>query len=408
SDEIGARLVDVASEWRALLQTERDEIAAAIEAERDIPNPFVFGNPVIEANSNILTARQDIVREIEESILGTNQAPTLLLHGQRRMGKTSILNQLPRLLGPNFLPIIIDFQNPAIGDHLASVLWYLARAITNAWQRRASKLEAVLLPTGKGPNDLAATFNDELQRRSASLHLPDEKSLKSDPFIVFDEWLDQAEWALPADMRVLLCMDEYEHLQSKLMDNQRGLFLDALRHWIQHRQQLVLMFTGSHTFEELGPEWTDRFISAKRVKVSYLNRHEVHLLLTEPAPDFTMTYAPRSLETLQNETNGQPFLTQAVASELVQFLNQEHRKLATPDDVEDAINRALTSAGEYFANVWSSLPGTGKEIMCALASGQTVNQLAGAFAWLRDHDLLYPDGNFSVPMFKRWLKTTQL
>src|SRR5207237_10614056 len=94
SDEIGARLLDVANEWRALLQTERDEIAAAIEAERDIPNPFVFGNPVIEANSNIFTGRQDIVREIEESILGTTQAPIMLLYGHRRMVTPIILHLL--------------------------------------------------------------------------------------------------------------------------------------------------------------------------------------------------------------------------------------------------------------------------------------------------------------------------
>ena len=78
------------------------------------------------------------------------------------------------------------------------------------------------------------------------------------------------------------------------------------------------MFIGAHTFAELGPAWTDRFISARRVRVSFLSPQEVRPLLTHPIPDFEMTYVSGALETLLHCTRGQPFLTQAVAFELVE------------------------------------------------------------------------------------------
>ena len=58
---------------------------------------------------------------------------------------------------------------------------------------------------------------------------------------------------------------------------QRGQMLDYLRHTLQHRPRIMLMFSGAHTFAELGPVWTDRFISARRLRVSFLKRDESSL-----------------------------------------------------------------------------------------------------------------------------------
>ena len=99
---------------------------------------------------------------------------------------------------------------------------------------------------------------------------------------------------MPEGMRALLCLDEYERLQTAVDAGWGAPFLDALRHTIQHRPRIALMFTGSHTFAELGPAWTDRFISARRVRVGLLTRDEVEPLLTRPIPEFDMTYAPQT------------------------------------------------------------------------------------------------------------------
>jgi len=369
------RLLQVVQEWTRLLEAERETIRVQEEVKREIPNPFVFGNPVSETEYNVFTGRQDIVRQLEESVLGAAQAPTLLLHGPRRMGKTSILNQLPRLLGPDFVPAVVDCQNPAVTSSVATMLRYLSRALSASLRRRRVTVESLTVAL-----------------------------LEREPFAVFDEWLDKVERAIPKNISALLCLDEYERLLATLDSGWGGEFLDALRYWFQHRSCVALMFSGVHTFEELGPVWTDRFISARRVRVSFLTRDETFPLLTQPIPKFGLTYAPGALDAIIDATNCQPFLTQAAAFELVQFLNEQQRKEATPDDVEEAIARALVSGGEYFANVWSDAGEGGQAILSGLVKGETPPDFPAARKWLREHDVLNDAGKFAVPMVERWVK----
>lgn len=371
------RMLQAVNEWRGLLDAERDKARALAEASREIPNPFVYGNPVTETEYNVFTGRGDVVKQIEASLLGAAQAPTLLLQGPRRMGKTSILNQLPRLLGPDFAPALVDCQNPAVTGSEATLLRYLSRALSEGLRRKRVVVEA-----------LAA------------------QQLAREPYAVFDEWLEKVERAMPVGMKALLCLDEYERLQRALEAGWGATFLDALRHTFQHRPRVVLMFTGAHTFQELGPAWTDRFVSARRMRVSFLTRADVELLLTKPIPEFDMTYAAGALDTLIAATNCHPFLTQAVAFELVQLLNesqQSERREATPEDVEEAIGRALASGEAYFANVWGDAGAEGQAILSALASGRTPPEFPAASAWLREHDVVGADGDFAVEMLRRWV-----
>lgn len=373
------KLMRRSNQWRLLIEEERENLKNLNEVTYEIPNPFVFGNPVMETEHNLFSGRKDIVRQIEASVLGTRQAPTLLLHGPRRIGKTSILCQLPRLLGPDFAPAVVDCQNPAAVESEVMLLRYLSRALTEGLGLRRVHIQ---------PLTAAA--------------------LEREPFSVFDEWLDAVERQMPERVRVLLCLDEYERLQATLIAGWGGRFLDALRHTLQYRPRMVLMFTGAHTFQELGPEWTDRFISARRVRLSFLTREDVELLLREPIPKFDMTYAPGALDAVIAATNCQPFLTQAVAFELVQLLNERQRKVATLDDVEDAVARALDSGGEYFANVWSDAGEQGQSILRAVAKGESPPAFHAANAWLRDHDVLNNDGDFAVEMVRRWVKIKSL
>lgn len=368
-----SRLLQVANEWRRLLgrESEKDK---SLDAPREIPNPFAYGNPVMETEHNVFTGRRDVVKQIEASLLGAVQAPTLLLQGPRRMGKTSILHQLPRLLGPDFAPAVVDCQHPAVMESAATLLRYLSRALSEGLRRRRVVVDA-----------LAA------------------QQLAQEPYAVFDEWLEQVEQAMPVGMRVLLCLDEYERLKAALEMGWGAPFLDTLRHTFQHRPRVVLMFTGAHTFQELGPAWTDRFVSARRMRVSFLTRADVELLLTKPIPEFDMTYAAGALDALVAATNCHPFLTQAVAFELVQLLNEGQRREATTADVEEAIGRALMSGDAYFVNVWGDAGLEGQAILSALAAGRTPPKFPAAFAWLREHDVVGANGDFAVEMLRRWV-----
>jgi hypothetical protein len=372
---LSSRLLNLALSWQNLLAQEHDRVLAKAKTSPEIPNPFIFGNPVAETDLNVFTGRKDIVGKIEESILGAIHAPTLLLHGARRMGKTSILNQLPRLLGANFAPAVVDCQDPAVRGSPAALLSHITIVIKNGLGRRHTRVD--MLP---------------------------KSALESEPYFAFDEWLHKVEKTLRQDMRVLLCLDEYESLADSLAKGWGEDFLDSLRHQFQHRKRLVIMFTGSHTFAELGPIWTSHFISVRRIHVSFLNRGDVSLLLTKPIPRFAMKYDPKAVDQIFEATNGQPFLTQAVAFELVQFLNEQFRTKAKLLDVEEAIRRALTSADSYFSNVWNDAGEEGQMVLRNIVSGESQAIPTPASKWLKEHDVLTNTGDLAVPMFRTWIK----
>jgi hypothetical protein len=386
-DELSKALVEVMGTWSELFRAEQVKLQEQVENARDLENPFTAGNPIIELGSGVFTGRRDITSEIERSILGAAQAPTLLLYGQRRMGKTSILKQLPALLGPKFMRVIIDCQAPGIVESQAALLRYLSRQLANELNQHLN---------------LAKASKEEQQARGA-VALPIDV-LREDPYATFEDWLDQFEARVPKGIHVLLCLDEFERLEQTLAMPWGGLFLDAMRHWLQHRPLFALMFIGLHTFEQMGPQWTDRFLNSRRVRVSFLAEEDVRQLLTKPSPTFRMTYAPGVLDSIIATTRGQPFLTQALAFELVNHMNQVRRREATIADVEAAVESALESSGDYFADLWGSRSDAEKRILQEVAQGKLHPGAASPVARnLRECDLLDDAGDFTVPLVRRWV-----
>jgi hypothetical protein len=233
-------------------------------------------------------------------------------------------------------------------------------------------------------------------------------SLGVNAFSVFEDWLDSYQARLPQETRVLLCLDEFERLREIITEGWGARFLDALRHWLQHRPRFALLFIGSHTFEQLGPVWTDRFLSARRLKVSFLSADDVFQLLTKPIPGFRLSYADGALDAILTATHGQPFLTQVLASELVHHMNSERRKEASSADVEAAIRQALERSADYFADLWFSRTADEQSLLVRLARGHAIAPTSSVARGLVEYDVLDANGEFAVPMVERWVRDNQL
>jgi len=75
-------------------------------------NPYVTGNPVQPTNSRVFWGRLDIAESIIHEIKRSRQKPSFLLYGRRRMGKTSALLNLRRLIRDiKIVDVLISGQN---------------------------------------------------------------------------------------------------------------------------------------------------------------------------------------------------------------------------------------------------------------------------------------------------------
>ena len=70
-------------------------------------------------------------------------------------------------------------------------------------------------------------------------------------------------------------------------------------------------------------------------------------------------------------TRCQPYLVQLLCTVIVDHLNREKRRLATPDDVQTCIPIAIETGGMYFRELWTSLSDAEQEVLEYLITEQT-------------------------------------
>ncbi len=124
----GARFSAIAEAWHFILSNHLEKLKAASVERQEIENPYVVGVP-LNRHQQVFVGRHDIAARIEQLILSGARSP-LLLYGQRRVGKTSLLYNLSRLLPSSILPMFIDLQGPASkARNNAGFLYNLARGM---------------------------------------------------------------------------------------------------------------------------------------------------------------------------------------------------------------------------------------------------------------------------------------
>lgn len=392
------RWTPVVNKWRSIIADKLEEQKKISQGE--LLNPFQYGNPLQRSRADLFKGRQTFAENIARILLDRNR-PTIVLHGPRRCGKTSFLNNLPRLLPSQWVPIFIDAQSAAATTDEAGFCQSIVRAII-----RDGRTQGLRFPAA-----------------------PARSEFLSAPYIVLESWLEKALEGLKEagqDKRLLLTIDEFEKIGTAMDAGNLSLALfDEIRSLIQHWDQLGFVFSGVQTLDELGPNWSSYFISVVPVEMLYLEPHEARELLTEPDPDFSLTYASGLVEEILQITGCHPNLLQLIGAALVTEANERHTTTATTDMLQSAIPRAFTLGTSYFTNVWTEFTGNlqnpaevriGQTLLKALADGaqpiiegnEPTNELAKAALrrMERYHVLKQVNGRyaFDIPLIQRWVK----
>jgi uncharacterized protein len=75
----------------------------------------------------------------------------------------------------------------------------------------------------------------------------------------------------------------------------------------------------------------------------------------QPIADFPKIYESLTVSQIIQATRCQPYLVQLLCTVIVDHLNREKRRLATPEDVKTCIPIALETGGMYFRELWTNL-----------------------------------------------------
>jgi hypothetical protein len=347
-------------------------------------NPYQPGNPLQQNRSGLFKGRAELRESVVHALLERNR-PTLVLHGPRRMGKTSFLLQLPALPPPQTIPVFIDLQRPTVTQDLTAFFYHLARSI-----------------------------RQDIRPYHIKVELPSRDQFGQQPLQVFEDWLDETLLPLLQERNLLLTFDEFEKLGEALrLGRIEMALLDELRHLIQHQTKLAFLFAGVQTMEELGPNWSSYFINVKSLAIDYFRPEEAQELITapDPAANFTLTYEPVVVDELMAMTCGHPYLIQLVCSAVVEEANAAGVTLVTEMLLAQAVLRALGQGEPYFRNVWDEMVGpAGQALVRQLAAVE--GALAGAGVeptvlsrMVKQRVLCQRNGGYEieVPLVRRWV-----
>lgn len=402
SDEPYApRFIPIIISWQQAVVNFIRHLSQMVELKQEIENPYIPNLPLTE-QQKIFTGRVDVALKIEQLLLDSRRPP-LLLYGQRRMGKTSVLQNLGRMLRSklNIVPVFIDGLEMKVANTYSDVLLLIA-------------------------NEIQKVSEELLKFKLSDLDSPE---FQKSPFSKFTRWLDTAEkqFNRQGNIVALLMLDEFEAIEKGV---EKGRFdaddiFSLLRHIIQHRTHFKLLMAGSHTLEEF-ERWASYLINVQTIKISYLAEHEARQLIEYPIEDFALHYTVEATQRIIELTRCHPALLQLICYETVELKNSQPtplRRLVQPQDVELAAQKALDSGNLYFADIRNQASETSEisvEVLTYMAQqGQNAvisqtsldeyiahpTKLKQALKQAVQRDLLETvDGNyrFQVELIRRW------
>jgi hypothetical protein len=343
-------LLGVIEQWRQIFVAEGARVAERVPVAV-LPNPYVAGRALSPADGKLFVGRHDEFRQIEETL---KTGVTIVLYGQRRIGKTSILLHLAEHLSHNLLPIYLNLQRIQV-ETTAGLL-----------HRSAEEIAARL--------------------RQTHWHapaLPALDAFRAEPFLAFDAFLRDVEGGLQTDQRVVLVFDEFEELEQQVkrghIDNRIFAFMRGVT---QTGRGFAIVFAGLHTLEQVSRDyWHPFFLSVKPIKVNYLLETDARQLITDPIVRFPLEYESQATERIIAVTHGQPYLVQDLCHNLVTHLNAPlHRSnRATVEDVNAVLERTLESGTYYFDDyVWGRSNDDERLTMAAIAEAAYTRGYVGA------------------------------
>lgn len=405
---LNRRLKQVIETWLAVSWQESERLEHVAQDIGNIDNPYKVGQ-VLESNDPLFVGRRDLAVQLEYALSKGNRRPTLLLQGERRMGKTSTLHQLSHLLGTGYIPVVYNLQDPKLYARVGTLLGTIANGIHDALLTRGIEVRDV----------------------------PAEQLLEAryDPraYETFDGWLTRGvETVLnEEDRSLLLAFDEFEKLDEA---GEKGyldlpLFLDWCRQVIQYHPNIILLFSGVRTFSSMGEKtglnWSNYFVNVQTLKVSFLKNDEARQLILHPRPDYSgEEIFGEVVEQIIQQTNCHPFLVQALCSQLIDTLNVEKRELVEPTDVARAVKQVIESWDGYFDDLWKRCDEPQRACLLALdeqeeEEGMTPNAIRQhsqldektirqTLRTLVSRDLVVDSGDgtyrIAAPIFRKWVK----
>jgi photosystem II stability/assembly factor-like uncharacterized protein/tetratricopeptide (TPR) repeat protein len=359
----------------------------------ELLNPYIAGAPVTD--ERMFFGREDVFEWIEHNLAGQYADHILVIHGQRRVGKTSVLRQLPVRLPSRYIPVFFDLQGRT-HTTLDRFLWWLSREIVRVLKQD----HAQIIP------------------------LPEKEAFAHDPDYLESQFLPNLRLLL-GDHVLLLTFDEFDCLEeAEIRDSLGRPLVDYLRRLMGQPGLNFIFSIGSsgRKLENMQASYTEFFKAALYKKISYLKRQDAQNLIAGPVRG-VLEYETAAVGEIFRITSGHPYFTQLICHELFARCLKTEARRVRKDDVMSVLDDVVERGTVNLKFVWDEASDLEKWCLASLANMQgkvelrTLGEflrkqrvrfgnpdLESSLVHLREKDVLTADNRFVIDLLRLWLK----
>jgi hypothetical protein len=259
-------------------------------------------------------------------------------------------------LGTAFVPVFIDLQEMLVqGDRefFSRVARLVVEAVAKATATPVSLAADPLFTWAEGM-EVAATARDS---QASGGNVYDQVR----------EFIGRALQQI-GNRQMVWLVDEYELFETKIEEDKLSRdLLPFLASLLDRYERLSFVFTGSRRLEERDKRlWRDLLRRSLFRKVSYLTPNDTRRLITEPVRD-RVVYGRGVVEAIVRLTAGQPFYTQVICQNIVDFLNEQERHYVLRADVLTIVEEVVNNPLPQMIYFWEALSDDEKLVLALVA-----------------------------------------
>ncbi|MBC7869607.1 MAG: AAA family ATPase, partial [Chitinophagaceae bacterium] len=249
----------------------------------------------------------------------------VVLYGQKRIGKTSLLVQLETLLpqSRDVLPVLFDAHSISPFEPLPFLLG-LADAATRKLDTQLKRAD---------------------QRRGLRLR---RRDLQSDPYGAFAAWVNRAQKQL-GDTRLLFMIDEFtraeeEVKRGKLQEN----FFDGLQ-WLAGNQGIGFLLCVHDNVMKYGSHSWGLLQRGQPISLDLLDHDSAVRLVRQPL-ERLYQIDNEMVDYILNLTNCHPYFINGICLELVARMSRMPYERVSSEDLQSAISAVMRTGDHYFSH----------------------------------------------------------
>ena len=348
------------------------------EEFEDIENPYAaYAEGGIVGDANMFFGREELIQNIANAIQKSYlQSKSVMVFGQKRSGKSSVLYHLKRLLQEDKDLLILDLEN------IATIL---GEESSQTEDSKVSLLNQILKSI---LTELEYAIGDRVDRDFTPLDLPipgDQEFYAhpnplqrfTDIFKSFKRQISKHEdWR---DVRVVLLIDEFQYIYARIVAGKiPESFMENWKALLQ-ANYFHAVLVGQDVMPKFKARFPNEFGIMQDERVTYLKPDDARRLIDEPirigGRQGESRYREQAIDRILNLTAGSPFYIQIICNRLVEYMNVKHAGLVTEADVEQIKNELIRDVNALGLDKFDNLINSGDTSADAISNEDTLQVL---------------------------------